>query len=56
MDFEDCSFHFRDNISMIIIKTPKPEISFTFTEEKWDDFNQAIDEAAYMQQVYDLMG
>lgn len=56
LDFEDCSFRFQDNASRIIIKTPKPEISFTFTEEEWDDFNQAIDEAAYMQEVYDLIG
>lgn len=55
LDFEDCSFHFRDNIPRIIIKSPKPEISFTFSEDEWEDFNQAINEALYMQQIYALM-
>jgi hypothetical protein len=55
LDFEDCSFNFLDNISRIIIKTPKPGISFAFTENEWNNFNQAVTEAIYMQQVYDLM-
>jgi hypothetical protein len=37
------------------MRTPVDDVQLTFTPEQWENFHAAMDEAAYMQQVYGLM-
>jgi hypothetical protein len=38
-----------------VLKTPVDHINFTFTLEEWEDLKDAMDEAMYMQKVFDLI-
>jgi hypothetical protein len=55
LDFDGHSFPFPDGQERIVMHTPVSDIQFTFTPHEWEDFHAAMDEAAYMQEVYGLM-
>ncbi|MBP3943433.1 hypothetical protein J5U18_07640 [Sphingobacteriaceae bacterium WQ 2009] len=52
----DNLFLFPDGSSRFVLNTPSQEINFAFTEEEWLDFAEAMREAHYMQEVYQLIG
>ena len=53
--FTDHSFPFPDGQERVVMRTPVNDVQLTFTTEQWENFHAAMDEAVYMQQVYDLM-
>lgn len=55
IDFEACEFPFADGTGRIIIKTPNPDIGFTFTQPEWQNFKKALAEATFMEKIYSLM-
>ncbi|HVW98456.1 MAG TPA: DUF6686 family protein [Mucilaginibacter sp.] len=55
LNFEQHCFPFPDGEERIVMRTPVNDIQLTFTPVQWEDFHTAMDEAACMQQVYDLM-
>ena len=56
LDFTGHSFPFPDGQERVVMRTPTNDIQFTFTPDEWEDFQAAMEEAAYMQEVYALMG
>lgn len=54
-DFEECFYDFPDGEERLILHTPNPDICFSFTEEEWENFSIAMEEAAYMQEIYQLI-
>lgn len=46
---------FPDDVERMFLPTPAPEILFTFTKEEWQNFTSALEEAAYMREVYQLI-
>lgn len=54
-DFDDRARPFPDNQERAVLKTPVEYISFTFTVDEWEDFLDAMDEAFYMQQIFELI-
>jgi hypothetical protein len=55
LDQADYFFHFPDGDERLVLRTPNNDICFAFTEEEWDNFRVAMEEAEYMQDVYDLL-
>jgi hypothetical protein len=55
LDIAGQSFPFPDGQDRIVLRTPVNDVQFAFTTEEWEDFQAAMDEAVYMQQVYALM-
>lgn len=55
MDFRLCCFPFPDGEEKAVVSTPSQEISLVFAFEEWKTLNEALDEAAYMCDVYALM-
>ncbi|HEY9197648.1 MAG TPA: DUF6686 family protein [Mucilaginibacter sp.] len=55
LDFEGHTFPFPDGQERMVMRTPVNDVQFTFSIEEWEDFHAAMDEAVYMQEVYDLM-
>jgi hypothetical protein len=56
MDFDERSLPFPDGQERAVLRTPQQDISFTFTQPEWTNFKAAMDEAAYMLEVYNLIG
>jgi hypothetical protein len=56
LDFTGHSLPFPDGQERVVMRTPTNDIQFTFTTDEWEDFRAAMEEAAYMQEVYALMG
>ena len=54
--FESNCLPFPDGNERLILHTPNDDISFAFDEEEFEAFRCAIDEAIYMNTVYELMG
>lgn len=54
-DFVDCCMVFPDGAERVIIHAPCKDISFTFTQDEFNDLRDAIDEALLLQQVYELI-
>jgi len=52
----DNLFVFPDGTSRFILNTPSQEINFAFMEEEWLCFAEAMKEAHYMKEVYQLIG
>ncbi|MFZ4862326.1 hypothetical protein ACL9RF_09080 [Sphingobacterium sp. Mn56C] len=46
---------FPDGVYRMMLPTPMPEVLFTFSEEEWQDFTNALFEAYYMREVYQLI-
>jgi len=55
LDIEESMFPFPDGEDRLILRTPHSDICFTFSITEWDDFQMAMEEAEYMQQVYQLI-
>ena len=52
---EDFFYAFPDGEERLVLHTPNPDICFSFKEAEWTDFYAAMEEAAYMQSVYQLI-
>ena len=46
---------FPDGQDRLVMRTPVNDVQFTFTMDEWEDFQAAMDEAVYMQEIYALM-
>lgn len=46
---------FPDAIWRMVLRTPLPELLFTFTDEEWSDFHEALNEASFMQEIHQLL-
>ncbi|QBQ42742.1 hypothetical protein [Sphingobacterium psychroaquaticum] len=46
---------FPDGEWRTVLKTPMDELLFTFTQLEWQDFCRTLQEASYMQEVYQLL-
>lgn len=55
LKFDSHSFPFPDGEERIVMRTPVNDIQLTFTPDQWENFHAAMEEAAYMHEVYDLM-
>ena len=55
LDVTECLFTFPDNEERLILCTPNRDINFNFSLEEWEGFHAALAEAAYMQDVYELV-
>ncbi len=55
LDVEESLFPFPDGEERLVLRTPHADICFTFSLAEWEDFQAAMEEAEYMQGVYELM-
>jgi hypothetical protein len=55
LDFDACCAPIADGETLAVIRTPNPDICFAFSFEDWNDLKAAMDEAIYMQEIYELM-
>ncbi|GAB3936228.1 DUF6686 family protein [Mucilaginibacter myungsuensis] len=55
LDQAERSYSFPDGEERLILCTPNRDINFAFTMDEWVNFNDAMDEALYMQEVYQLI-
>lgn len=55
LSFDDYLEHTPDGTEVVILATPYPDISLVFTRVEWYEFFNSINEAAFMQQVYQLV-
>ena|ERR1700744_2246984 len=55
LDVEEYTFPFPDGEERLVLCTPHSDISFTFSFDEWETFQAAMEEAEYMQGVYDLL-
>jgi len=55
LDIEQSLFPFPDGEERFVLRTPHNDICMTFSTDEWDNFKEAMEEAEYMMQVYDLM-
>jgi len=53
---EEHSYAFPDGGERLILCTPNRDINFAFTLNEWEDFNAALEESLYMQEVYQIIG
>ena len=54
-DFNEDFYSFPDGENRLILHTPNSDICFSFTEDEWTNFYAAMEEAEYMQEVYQLI-
>lgn len=54
-DFNDSFYLFPDGEERLILHMPNSDICFSFTEDEWANFYAAMEEAEYMQEVYQLI-
>jgi hypothetical protein len=55
LDIEQFTVAFPDGESRLILRTPNTDINFIFTLDEWENLNVAMEEAEYMQGVYELI-
>ncbi|TZF83706.1 hypothetical protein FW774_09530 [Pedobacter sp. BS3] len=55
LNIEESLFPFPDGEERLILHTPYHDIRFTFTLEEWEDFKIALNEAVYMQNIYQMI-
>lgn len=55
LDFDNYLEKSPDGINVVILATPYPDLSLVFKRQEWDDFFAALNEAAYMQQIYQMV-
>ena len=46
---------FADGEFRLILKTPYPDIVFSFNEEQWQNFRDALQESYYMNEFYSML-
>ena len=54
-DFNQSFYHFPDGEERLVLRTPNSGICFSFTEDEWTNFYAAMEEAEYMQEIYQLI-
>lgn len=55
LEVEQSLFPFPDGEDRLVLRTPHADICMVFSLEEWEQFQQAMEEAEYMMQVYELM-
>lgn len=55
VDTDESTFPFPDGEDRLILRTPNSDINFCFTGIEWAQFQEALDEAGYMQTIYEMM-
>lgn len=55
LDIDEYTLPFPDGLDRVVMRTPNSDISLTFTPTEWYDFNEAMEEAIHMLNVYQLM-
>lgn len=55
LDVEQSLFPFPDGEERLVLRTPHNDICMTFSIDEWENFQQAMEEAEYMMQVYQLI-
>ncbi|WP_370525685.1 DUF6686 family protein [Olivibacter sp. SDN3] len=53
--FSERSVIFPDGEDRIIIHSSAKELSLAFEEDEWEEFKEALTEAAYLGNVYDIL-
>ena len=56
LEVEHSLFPFPDGEERLVLRTQHSDICMVFTLDEWEQFQQAMEEAEYMMQVYELMG
>ena len=49
-------FPFPDGEERLVLRTPHSDVCMVFSVDEWELFQQAMEEAEYMMQVYEIMG
>lgn len=55
LDFAERSYPFPDGTERVILCTPNRDINFVFSTDEWDNFHAAMEEAAYMRDIYQMI-
>ncbi|MGY0041077.1 hypothetical protein [Pedobacter sp. NJ-S-72] len=55
LEFENYIEQNPDGMDVVILASPFPEISLVFTRVEWDEFFGALNHAAYMRQIYQMV-
>ncbi|RZK78871.1 MAG: hypothetical protein EOO92_10360 [Pedobacter sp.] len=55
LDFESFVEYHPDGTEVVILASPFPDISLCFTRVEWHEFFAALRQAAYMQQIYQMV-
>ncbi|MGA9651417.1 hypothetical protein [Pedobacter sp.] len=55
LEFDNYLENRPDGKEVVILSTPFPDISLVFTREEWREFFEKMEEASYMQRVYELV-
>ena len=53
--FSERSFPFPDGEERVILCTPNRDINFVFTLQEYRELSEAMEEAVYLRQVYQLL-
>jgi hypothetical protein len=55
LEISESLFPFPDGGDRLVLRTPHSDICMTFSIEEWEDFQAAMEDAEYMQGVYQLI-
>ncbi|MCD0490018.1 hypothetical protein LPB86_17380 [Pedobacter sp. MC2016-14] len=55
LDFDNYMETSPNGLEVVVLATPYPDISLVFTRKEWYNFFEALQEAAYMQQIYKMV-
>jgi len=55
LDIHESMFPFPDGDKRLVLRTPHSDICITFSINEWEDFHEGMEEAAYMQNIYQMM-
>ena len=55
LEVDQSLFPFPDGEDRLVLRTPHSDICMTFSLDDWDNFQQAMEEANYMREIYNLM-
>lgn len=55
LDVKQSLFPFPDGEERLVLRTPHSDICMTFSVDEWEQFQQAMEDAEYMMQVYELI-
>lgn len=55
LDFDDYLEYNPDGVEVVILASPFPDINLVFTRVEWHEFFATLHQAAYMQQVYQMV-
>ena len=56
LEVEQSLFPFPDGEERLVLRTPHSDICMVFSLDEWEQFQQAMEEAEYMMQIYELVG